>query len=220
MNDIDFIPEWYKADRKKMLSYRRQYATIVFILVVMVVWSFNAGHSVSKADAKINQMRTVLNANADLAVEHARYKNEADDLQKKAQLLEQLDHKTNFAAIFAELSFLVDDYIVLSKLDIFPEKFQSGSAAGGTTVKIGNSNKTQQGPLPEQNLRFKVVIAGIAADAANVAILISKLEESEYFCNIVPGFSKSKEIKEYMVTEFQITCFVANYLSDNQKGDK
>ena len=218
MNEIDFIPEWYKADRKKIVSYRRQYAVIIFILVVMVVWSFNAGHSVSKANAKIVQMRTVLNASADLAVEHDRYKTEADRLQNKAQILEQLDHKTNFAAIFAELSFLIDDYIVLSKLDIFPEQYQGESGNGGSTVTIGASGKNEYDPLSEKNIRFKVVIAGIAADAANVAVLISKLEESEYFCNIVPGFSKNKEIKEYMVTDFQITCFVANYVRDDQKG--
>lgn len=220
MNEIDFIPEWYKADRRKIISYRRQYAVIIFILVVMVVWSFDAGRSVSKANAKIEQMRTILNANADLAVEHDRYRTEADRLQNKAQMLEQLDHKINFAAIFAELSFLIDDSIVLSKLDIFPEQYQSDSDNGGSTVKIGASVKKELDPLSEKNIRFKVVIAGIAADAANVAVLISKLEESQYFCNIVPGFSKNKEIKEYMVTDFQITCYIANYVFDDLKGGK
>jgi hypothetical protein len=85
-----------------------------------------------------------------------------------------------------------------------------------------------------------VVIAGVAADTRDVADLISKLEESPYFFQVVPSFSKSTKLevkgrpstsaatdavrratetrsevsdagKSLQATEFEINCYLANY---------
>jgi len=50
--------------------------------------------------------------------------------------------------------------------------------------------------------------------------LICKLEDSPYFCQVIPSFSKNKKIKaegsasgkELQVSEFKISCYLANYL--------
>ena len=83
-------------------------------------------------------------------------------------------------------------------------------------------------------MRFRVVIGGVAADASDVAALICMLEDSPYFCKVVPSFSrtivinvagnpsfnsestnetvqKNEKNKQIKVSEFEISTYLANY---------
>jgi len=55
MKEIDFLPTWYRSSRRRQISYRTQYAGLVGIFVVMMVWNFIATHLLSKATAKLAQ---------------------------------------------------------------------------------------------------------------------------------------------------------------------
>jgi len=110
----------------------------------------------------------------------------------------------------------------------FPDKQQNKASAGTSAVvravRVTVDKKRQ---LPLGQVRFKVVIAGVAADASNVAALICKLEDSPYFFQVVLSFSRSAEVKaegtpptsggtpdvgaNIAVSEFEIRCYLANY---------
>ena len=53
MKEIDFLPTWYRSSRRRQISYRTKYASLVGIFVVMMVWNFIATHLLSKATAKL-----------------------------------------------------------------------------------------------------------------------------------------------------------------------
>jgi len=63
------------------------------------------------------------------------------------------------------------------------------------------------------------VISGVASDASYVADLVCKLEDSPYFCQVIPSFSRNREIKvetgvaeeNLRISEFEIRCYLANY---------
>lgn len=78
-------------------------------------------------------------------------------------------------------------------------------------MTLGSDNSESKSILPGADLRYRFKLAGIAADAADVATLISALETSSYFCQILPGFSKTIQVKDYPVTEFEVSCYLANY---------
>jgi len=213
MKEINFIPQWYKDGQKRHVGYHTQYVVIICIFAAIVLWSFGTSYSVSRAKAQIGRIQDSLAANADLAAEYNQFGSTMAQLRKKAETLEKLDHKTNIANVIAELSFLITDNITLGKLDIYLESFQPGSAsANKSRVKLGHRRTGAPSAMPETNNRFKVVITGIATGAQDVAALISKLEDSPYFCQIIPGFSRSKKIKELTATEFEISCYLANYV--------
>jgi hypothetical protein len=56
-----------------------------------------------------------------------------------------------------------------------------------------------------------VKLSGVAADGAEVASLISRLEESDYFTRVVPVFSKNQTRSGTTVTEFEIQCVIADF---------
>ena len=215
VEDIDFLPEWYKAGRKRKVSYKRQYTAITSLFAVLVAWSFVVDHSASIANATIERRNKFVPINQGITVEYNQIKHELDKMKTKAELLDKLSPTVDFANVLAELAFVVNENIILNYLDITAEEIDASDQKGNSVkpvVKLVTAPNDPAAAMPPENYRFKVTIKGIAAGAPDVAMLISNLESSPYFCNIIPGFSKTKEIDNYSVTEFEITCFIANYI--------
>jgi len=252
MKDIDFLPEWYKSGIRREVSYRTQYMAMGGIFLVMAVWSLATSHSISKARAEFVDMAPMRekaeSVSADLAVLEGQFRS----LHKRFAAMEEIDSRIDVASVLAEMSFLIKEEIVLSKVEFIAEKFQDeekdkASTRAGAVVRAARVKKHQNQQLPLGNVRFKVVVAGVAADTRAVADLISKLEESPYFFQIVPSFSKSTKLeveresspaatidavrratearsevsdarKSLQATEFEINCYLANYRRSQESG--
>ncbi|MHC4426267.1 MAG: hypothetical protein ACYSYV_09240, partial [Planctomycetota bacterium] len=159
--------------------------------------------------------------------------------------IEEIDSKIDVASILGEMSFLIDEKTVLSKVEFVAEKFvdrqeAKSSPRARAVVRAVRGKSGEKRDLPLGNVRFKVVIAGVAADAGDVAALTCKLEDSPYFCQVVPSFSRNAKIRiegasllrteidveertpktkgsvreageNIQVSEFEINCYLANY---------
>jgi len=193
MKEIDFLPEWYKSGRRRQVSYRTQYIAISGVFVVMVVWSFIATHSISKARAQYAQMATNQAQAEKVSAKLAELQNEISVLRQNADSIEEIDSRIDVAGVLAELSFLIDEKIVLRKAEFIAERFvdeDEDKSSPAAVVRVVQANSSNKKELPLGNVRFKVVIAGVAADASDVATLMCKLEDSPYFCQIVLAFSR------------------------------
>jgi Tfp pilus assembly protein PilN len=224
MKEIDFLPEWYKSGRRRQISYRTQYVALGGVFVVMLVWNFIASHSISKARGELTQMAPKQTEAESVSREFAKIKSQVTRLQKKAKILDEIDSKIDVASVLAEMSFLIDEKIVLSKVDFRAEGFvdkQGGKASGyrGSAVRVARGNFAGKQTQQLGDVRFKIVVNGVASDASDVAELICKLEDSPYFCLVYPSFSRSKKMKvgksltgkDFQATEFEIACYLANY---------
>ena len=246
MKEIDFLPQWYKSGKRREAGYRTQYIALVGIFVVMTVWNFAATRSISKVRATFAQMSPKQVEAESASVKLDKVKGKMAALKKKAEALEKIDSKIDVARVLAEISFLIDEKIVLSKVEFSAEKFeeeQEGKAKSGALIRVVRARMDENRALPLGNVRFKVVINGVAADASNVAKLICKLEDSPYFCQVIPSFSRNTEItmgsgsslnsrgdlpEEHRdvkgrirqaqgglrASEFEISCYLANYRED------
>ena len=221
MKEIDFIPEWYRTCQKRMVSYHRQYVLIAFLLVALLVWSHAAGSFVSRAKARVDQTDDLLKIEEPLSQTYHEIKAGVADLQTNAGVLERVRLRVDLSHVIAELSHLISGRIVLGKIGVCSEALQfAPSAEKKHIVSIVAQSGQTSSALPQENIRSKVTIVGIAAEASDVASLISKLEESPWFCRIIPGYSRSKKIKDVVITEFEIGCYVANYVQKPGAGQK
>lgn len=243
MKEIDFLPEWYRSGKRREVSYRTQYIALGGVLAVMVVWNFITTQSISKATAQFVQMETRQLQAEGLSVKLNTLKSELRGLKEKAKAIENIDSKIVVADVLAELSFLIDEKIVLKKVEFIAEKFkgrqqESQSARATTVVRAVRATLNNKQELPLGDVRFRVVLSGVAADAGDVAALICKLEDSPYFCQVVPSFSRNAVITtagkpsldskimnentnenvqkdgrnvQVQVSEFEINSYLANY---------
>lgn len=222
MKEIDFLPQWYKSGRRRQVGYRTQYIVLGCIFVVLMVWNFVTGYSVSKVSAQLTRLQSKQRQAQSISLEFARIKSEVTKLREKADILRQIDSKINVASVLAEISFLIDEKIVLSKVDLTAERFagvqasgpKAGSAVRAVRPKAAGKHKSLPG-----DVRFSVVIGGVARNGSEVAKLICRLEDSPYFCQVYPSFSQNRKIRvstdfqggNFQLTEFEITCYLANY---------
>jgi hypothetical protein len=86
-----------------------------------------------------------------------------------------------------------------------------GIAGSVAVVQVGKTDKDSDPVVPKAPTRIKCVMTGIAARPADAATLIARLEETKYFEQVALVFSKPKEIQQQDVTEFEISCYVADY---------
>jgi len=235
MKEIDFLPEWYKSGKRRQISYRTQYVALAGIFVVMIVWNFITTHSISEAKAELAQMAAGQAEAESASAKYIEVKSKLMSLQKKADSIGKIDSKIDISSVLAELSYLIDEKIVLSKVRFTAEKFageqdakpDAGSVVRVAAIKIGDKETLHIG-----DVRFKILISGVAADASSVASLICSIEDSPYFCQVIPSFSRNKEIQRtsnsvardldvkndlsgnresFHVSEFEISCYLANY---------
>lgn len=245
MKDIDFLPEWYKSGIRREVSYRTQYIALGGMFLVMAVWSHTASRSISKAQADYADMAAMQTRAQSVSKDLDGLEKQLNDLRKKLGSTEEIDSRIDVAAVMGELSFLIKENIVLSKVELIAEKFQNeqkekASTRTGAVVRAVRIKNQQKKDLPLGNVRFKVVIAGVAANGGDVAALILELEKSPYFFQVVPSYSRSEELrieraaspetatnaagrtteargaipadrKSLQVSAFEITCYLANY---------
>jgi Tfp pilus assembly protein PilN len=243
MKEIDFLPEWYKSGKRRQISYRKQYIVLASVLMVMVVWNFITARSISEAQAQFVSMETRQAEAKNLSIQLEELKGKLKVIQEKAKIVEKIDSRIDVANVLAEMSFLIDETIVLSKVEFIAEKFQDRqqgqqSSGSGTVVRAVRATLNDIQKMPLGDVRFKVVINGVAVDASDVAAFICKLEESPYFCQVVLSYSKNNEItardnssvrskvesdnsswnaqkfegnKKIQVSEFEISSYLANY---------
>ena len=173
------------------------------------------------------------------------FKNEIISLHEKEKVLDGIDSKIIVSNVLAEISFLINEKIVLKSVELVSEKIQSqqneiqnlqsGSVVRAAGGKYGNSRSSKYG-----NVRFKVIISGVAAGGGDVAALLCSLEDSPYFDHIDLSYSRDAQVKRgtinsnYLnqdidsdmienkqskdvskenikVSEFEISCYLANY---------
>jgi hypothetical protein len=214
MKEIDFIPEWYKADRVRKRRYVRQYTIITVIFAVMMIWSFIAGGQVSRASAEVGEIQSAFAKSRDKVNLAQQLQGEIAQMEQKKALLDAITSRTKVTAILGELSYLVQENIVLSKLSLTSEpidELKKESSASGAVVQIAASKRQQNTAIIDAPSRLKVTLAGIAARPADAAGLIAGLEQDDYFQQVTLVFSRPKKLADMDVTEFEICCYVADY---------
>lgn len=237
MKEIDFLPEWYKSHKRRSASYRVQCVVVGGIFAIMMVWNYFAASSISRAEAEIARLAGG-NAGAQGAtLRYSQLKAQIGGLQKQAATIENIDSRINVAGVLAELSFLIARPTVLSRVELTAEKFTDGVSSGGSKrggglVKAVRTKSSEAAALPLVDVRFKVVIGGVAPGSSDVAALICRLEDSPYFFNVVPSYSRNTVIRpvggpagrssdvksgdgkaaaDIRASEFEISCYLANY---------
>jgi len=197
MKEIDFLPEWYKQGRLQQQKHREFYIALGLIVFIMAAWGVFANGRVAIAKAKNTSLQNVKLIRVRSGAEYNQADNEYKQLKAKYQILESVRSHIAVSNVIAELAHLLDSGVILKKLEIKAEPFTAQGA--------------NRQSLSDKKVRFKVTFTGLAADATKVAEIISKLEKSGYFFQIIPSFSRNTIVNGYQASEFEITCYLANY---------
>ena len=213
MKELDFLPQWYRADRIRK-QRRRRYCVLFGLMAGLVgFWSFIAGQSVGGLKAQTQEMAAALEQGQQVIQTAMEMDAQIALLSRQAEMLASLTPRTTVSAALGELSALACENVVFSRvtltLEPIAEAVKPAADSAGVVRLAAKSDAAS--PLPAAPQRMRVTLTGIAAGGAEVARLIESLERSAYFENVAPSFSRSKKINDRVATEFEITCTVADY---------
>lgn len=218
MKEIDFLPQWYKTDRRRQVSYHRQYAAAIAVFAVLVCVSFLSGFSVSHAKAQLKNAQNRYESHLSMLNEYNQRTDRYKRLNYQAEILNSIDTGMKVSGVLAEISHLIHEEIIIKRIEIYAEQLQKNPAGRqGNSLSFRSLKVNHNHVLPEELVRFRVTIAGIARYPENVAKLISELENSDYFLQVIPNFSRDALIDKNPVTEFEITSYLATYREDDLK---
>ena len=229
MKDLDFLPDWYKDRRRRHCRMRRQYLALAAVFLLMMTFNLTAMHRAGRVSAELTRYADrEMDAEA-VVHEFDRLTKELNQMKTRADLVRRIDAGFDVAAILAEISHIVDESIVLSKIELIAEPFtRAGSPGRVKSIKARAAAKEEeaQSEMPLGDAKLRVVLAGVSVDSTSAADLVCRLDESAYFQQVSPSFSHDKvktssspssgaaglkrpEMQD--VTSFDITCYLANY---------
>jgi hypothetical protein len=216
MNEIDFIPQWYKAGRERKQRYIRQYALMATLFTLMLGWGFVINGHVSHVKAEVQEIETAFEKGRARSEQATDLQTRIAEMKDKKGLLDKIESRTQMTAILGEISYLIGKNVILSRLSLQNELIgdpgKKNAFASGAVVQVSGSQQDDQDDVvPASPSHYKVVLTGIAARPADAALLIARLEDTDYFDRVFLVYSKPKKVKNEDVTEFEIRCFVADY---------
>jgi Tfp pilus assembly protein PilN len=230
VKELDFLPEWYKADKRRQLQVRRQYVALVGVFLAMMIFNVTEIHRAGKAAARAASLENQRVGAEAVVHEFNELTRQLNEVKTRATLVEQMDSRIDVAALLAEMSHVIGDAIVLRKLEIRAEPFRLAEEKGqakGSVVRLAGRAAGSEKNLPLGRVKFRIVLTGVAPHPADVPDLVCKLEASPYFQRVQPSFYGSTRVpggtrpapgpqeggavKTQGVTEFEIVCYLANY---------
>ena len=235
MKDIDFLPEWYKESHRRRVHVRHQYAVLTGIVCAMILYNLAAAHRINAVSAGIDRLDDQRRVAEQVIYEFDTVNNRLRERQAKVDLIAQMDSRIDLGAVLAELSHVIGGRVILSRVEFVSETLSSAKEqnhSSATVRPVGGSGAGKSTSLGD--VCFRIVLAGVAANPADVSVLACRLEESPYFKRVYPSIPRSGKIemaasaaapsggqqdntttgpaKEvFQVSEFEITCYLANY---------
>ena len=220
MKEIDFLPEWYKSGRRRQVNYRMQYIILSGVFAVMMAWNYVTENSISKVRAKNIEMEASRFQSEKESAKLDDLKKRIAGLHEKEILLNSINSKIIVSNVLAEISYLVSERIVLSKVDLIsegiPEKQNKQNAKSSSVVRSSVSspgNNTRSG-----NIRFSISIAGVAANGSDVAVLLCRLEDSPYFSHVNLSYSRDAQVKTIRNVPVNVEQDVVSAIPATQKN--
>ncbi|MBN1510213.1 MAG: PilN domain-containing protein [Sedimentisphaerales bacterium] len=237
MREINFLPEWYKEDRRQRLHRRRQYVVLAVAFIAMISYNLTSTHEITRASAELVRLETKRVEAQATFQEFNTVTKDLNGVREKADLIERIDSRIHIAAVLAEMSHIIGETVVLSRIEFTaepPSDDRKSPGASDPGVRAADDGTgTSRGTLVG-GVRFRIVLTGVAVSPADVAALVRRLDDSAYFRQVHASFWRSGkvraragasqavpgpqagtvsagQIESLEVTEFEVVCYLANY---------
>jgi hypothetical protein len=124
MKELDFLPNWYRDDRQRILRRHRHYVLFGLVVVLLAGWSIIVGRAVSNLKAQTQQIQTALEKGQQTLLSTLEKELQIDTLGRQAVILETLTPRTAISAVLGELAFCVNKQIIYSKVSLVLEPIE------------------------------------------------------------------------------------------------
>lgn len=151
INDVDFMPDWYKQRLARQAILKRQYIALAVLFLAMVIWNGFSMRSISIASASVSAHKAASRHNMAVCAEFEWLLGQIRQNRQQLARLQSLSAGLDPGGVIAELSDIIGPCITLDLLEL---------------------KCRQDGPW--------LTMHGFAREPAAIADLIAKMDRSDY----------------------------------------
>jgi Tfp pilus assembly protein PilN len=199
MREIDFIPSWYRASRrrKRDLVIRAVFLSVLAVEMILV----SVGSYIQRAAARedLAELETSFAGQAEVITSLSQLVLRLEELRDKRQLLSDVTGGAPVHGVLAELSHLMPEATALTRVGLS----QSRRIGAAGRQKEGDAGKVAAQPDDDEGT---LEITGWAASDVHVGSLMTNLARSPLFGDVRLRYSKPVAVNDREVRAFQLTC--------------
>jgi len=201
MKDINLIPDWYRADRRRKRDLILRATCLGTLAAAMLLASAGRYAQTAVAQGDLEKLQAGFECQADVIRALAELKLRLDELHDKQHLLSDVAGGAPLHTVLSELSQLMPQAMVLTRFHITQER----RITGAESVREGQEEGAETFPATDQ-LDGKIEITGWASSDVNVGSLLTNMAGSEVFCEPRLRYSKPGVVNEREAREFKLAA--------------
>jgi|GEM_PF-3474606 len=181
LEQVDFVPDWYRQDLKRRAIVRRQYIALAVLFLAMVIWNAFSMRSISIASAELAANQASARVSQGTIAQFELLVRQIAECRQQLGRMHSLVASGDPAAILAELSAIIGKGITAQRLRL---------------------EATRDG--------YELTIDGLAVDAQSLAWMLNGMQGSPYLSDVRLVYSRQSDQAEYGIC-FQVCCKTARY---------
>jgi Tfp pilus assembly protein PilN len=208
MNEIDFLPERIKDQRRRRRRLICQGYLMALCVAGLGVMAYVFQVRVDKARGELEMLRSRSRAMDSQIALRDQLSRQLAELMIKGRIEEQLGRRVGTLDVLGELQKVMPESLTLTSMTMETVAVQ---VAADQAEKRNASNQpvTRAGASKEKTVkRVRLVLTGMAPTDVDVANFIGQLAGSKLFEDVSMGYAKNVKFRNRQAREFQANCYL------------
>ena len=207
MSQINFLPESFRRNRRRMQRRPLEFAAIALTLVGLIaLWTQSNGPDRALA-SRAAEIEQGLQAIQTLEQQHDKLERDRSALQRKLIVARETYQPIHVTHVLARLSAMAPRPVRLVNFEIVTERPEPEARAEDTTHKtrrrvVGRAK--DQDKQADQPSTMRIYMTGLAPSDDEVVELIRSIQQDPVFTSVAMRSSRSIQTKTHAAREFSL----------------
>jgi Tfp pilus assembly protein PilN len=208
MNEIDFLPERIKDQRKRRRRLFHQGYLMALCIVGLGVMTYVLQLRVDRARGELELLRGRSRALDTQIALRDRLNQQLAELMIKSRIEEQLGRRVGTLEVLGELQKVMPESLTLTNMTMETVAVQAAAEAGERR-NTSNQPVSRGGAAKDKTVkRVRLVLTGMAPTDVDVANFIGQLAGSKLFEDVSMCYAKNVSFRKRPAREFQANCYL------------
>ncbi len=208
MNEIDFLPERIKDQRRRRRQLIRQVYLMALCIAGLGLMTYVFQLRVNKARGELDMLRSRSKAMDSQIALRDQLNQQLAELMIKSRIEEQLGRRVGTLDILGELQIVMPESLTLTSMTMETIAVQV-AADRADNRNSSNQPVSRNGATKDKTVkRVRLVLTGMAPTDVDVANFIGQLAGSKLFEDVSMGYARNVKFRNRQAREFQANCYL------------
>lgn len=201
MRELEFLPAWYPQLRRRRHLLAMEFWIVCMLLAGCALWGFLASRNRRAAEHALELLRGQLRQTNSQLQQMERLEVLRRQWRQQAETLNRLGLHIDSSRLIGKLESLMPGNVSLLELNL---EVEESPLAMSNLAKASLKDPSR----PPMDRRLKVRLTGVAPTDAELATLLTELNQVPYFEQVVPNYARDQRESGHILRKFEIVFSV------------